>query len=97
MEQLLIRQIPYLQSNARVTQINKGYSSDRKYIVEQDGQKFLLKTFESKDYASKELEFEALHWMEGMNVSCSRPLGLGQRFWLIAQKQTSIRLDTVLV
>lgn len=78
MEQLLIRQIPNLQSNARITPINKGYSSDQKYIVEQDDRKFLLKTFERKEYSSKEMEFEALRRMEQMNVRCSRPLGLGQ-------------------
>ncbi|MNU83356.1 Phosphotransferase enzyme family protein [compost metagenome] len=78
MEQLLIEHIPFLQGKVQIEQIHKGYSSESKYIVFKNDQKFLLRTFDNKHYSSKEMEFEALLRMKEYNVKCSRPIEMGK-------------------
>ncbi|RUT35761.1 aminoglycoside phosphotransferase family protein [Paenibacillus zeisoli] len=77
MKQLLIEHIPFLHGKVQIEQIHKGYSSESKYIVFRDDQKFLLRTFDNKLYSTKEIEFQALLKMKEYNVKCSRPLEMG--------------------
>lgn len=77
MDQLFIEHIPFLQGKVQIEQIHKGYSSESKYIVSKDDQKYLLRTFDNKHYSSKKMEFEALLRMKEYNVRCSRPLEMG--------------------
>ncbi|GGH26889.1 aminoglycoside phosphotransferase family protein [Paenibacillus segetis] len=74
---LLKEHIPFLHGQVQINQINKGYSSDSKFILVKDNQKFLLRTFDYKNYHNKQTEYEALIKMEEFNVSCSRPLEMG--------------------
>lgn len=74
---LLKEHIPFLQGDAQIAQINKGYSSDCKFIVVKDNQKFLLRTFDYKHVHTKQVEYKALIKMEEYNVHCSRPLEIG--------------------
>lgn len=77
MEQLLIERIPFLQGDVQIEPIHQGYSSDKKYIVLRDDEKFLLRTFDPKHYSSKVMEFAVLLRMKEYNVKCSRPLEVG--------------------
>lgn len=77
MKDLLFKQISFLQGDVQLEQIHKGYSSDHKYVVHKEDQLFLLRTFEHKHQATKQIEFEALSKMKEYNVKCSRPLEIG--------------------
>lgn len=73
-QKLLKTHIPFFHEKTEIEQIHKGYSPDRKYLVRQDGEKYLLRTFDAQFTARKRMEYEALIKMEAYNVLCSRPL-----------------------
>ncbi|WP_442600708.1 aminoglycoside phosphotransferase family protein [Paenibacillus sp. KN14-4R] len=75
--QIIKEYIPFLQGDIEIDPIMKGYSDDRKYAVVKDNQKYLLRTFNLKEYDRKSLEYEALIKMQEYNVKCSRPIKLG--------------------
>ncbi|MGM0883073.1 MAG: aminoglycoside phosphotransferase family protein [Bacillota bacterium] len=77
LSKLLVDEITALHGSSRISKIYKGYSSDQKFIVEKDSQKFLLKSFTLDDYPSKQTEYEALRMMQQYDVKCSRPLEIG--------------------
>lgn len=77
LKEILMKQIPYLQGSSHTQHIHKGYSSDQKYIVIKDNQKYLLRRFALHERASKQQEYEALEKMVELNVTCSRPLAIG--------------------
>lgn len=62
-----------------ITQINKGHSSDKKYIVHSSEDKnFLLRVFELNEFEQKLNEFNVLQQMQKYDVKCSRPLEIGK-------------------
>ncbi|MEF3307848.1 aminoglycoside phosphotransferase family protein [Paenibacillus sp. GYB004] len=71
--------IPALSNSAKLERINKGYSSDAKYIVydPQERPLCLLRTYSIEQDANKRLEFRALERMEEQGVRCSRPIEIG--------------------
>ncbi|WP_424765521.1 aminoglycoside phosphotransferase family protein [Paenibacillus sp. sgz302251] len=73
----LHQQIKSLHGSSGLTKIYKGYSSDQKFIVEKDGEKYLLKSFALSELESKQIEFDALIHMKQLDVICSRPLEFG--------------------
>ncbi|WP_059053862.1 aminoglycoside phosphotransferase family protein [Paenibacillus senegalimassiliensis] len=77
MKHLLFKHIPFLQDDVQIEQIHKGYSSDHKYVVHKGDELFLLRTFDHKYQALKQIEFEALFRMKELDVKCSRPLEIG--------------------
>jgi aminoglycoside phosphotransferase (APT) family kinase protein len=77
MQTIFMENIPSLQGSDQITPINKGYSNDNKFIVMNNNQKFLLRSFDYKNYRNKQLEYEALIKMKEYNVKCSRPLEMG--------------------
>ncbi len=71
-------QIPLLQDSC-IEQINKGYSSDKKYIVHlNNNRKFLLRLFDLNEYELKLNEFSCLEKMRNFEVKCSRPIEIGK-------------------
>lgn len=77
LEESFIERIPFFQGNVQISEIKKGYSTDRKYVVEKDQQQFVLRTFDYKHYSSKQAEFDALVKMKELDVKCSRPIEFG--------------------
>ncbi|MBP1990571.1 aminoglycoside phosphotransferase family protein [Paenibacillus eucommiae] len=71
--------IPFIKSAVGIDKINKGYSTDAKYIVHSSNQgKLLLRTFDLDQYASKQAEFDILKSMDDLGVNCSKPLDVGK-------------------
>lgn len=71
--------IPILHSCSRLEKIQKGYSSDDKYMV-YDGSGcplYILRTFSIEQENNKRLEFRCLEWMKQQVVKCSRPVDIG--------------------
>ncbi|WP_229106804.1 aminoglycoside phosphotransferase family protein [Paenibacillus sp. 1001270B_150601_E10] len=74
-----IKQEIELLQGCKMTQLHKGYSSDKKYLVQSgDDERFLLRAFNLKEYDQKQREFSILHQMERYGVKCSRPIDIGR-------------------
>lgn len=78
-KETLLRQIPIISNCKDVIQINKGFSSDEKFLVHMDdeNEKLLLRTFQLKEFESKKKEFSILERMQEYKVTCSRPISIG--------------------
>lgn len=76
----LVKQIPVLSKCKNVIQIQKGFSSNEKYIVYLDdgNKKLLLKTFKLEEYETKKKEYFILEKMQEYNVTCSQPIFMGK-------------------
>jgi aminoglycoside phosphotransferase (APT) family kinase protein len=76
---ILQQAIPQLINASAIEPIHKGYSTDLKIIVHSKaGGKQLLRLFDLKDYAQKQLEYETLKSMEKYEVKCSKTLAFGE-------------------
>ncbi|CAM2903589.1 aminoglycoside phosphotransferase family protein [Paenibacillus sediminis] len=74
----LMKDIPRL-NGSRITPIEKGYSTDKKYLVEySDGRKELLKLFDISELDAKKQEYSILEQMIGLDVKCSLPIDIGE-------------------
>ncbi|WP_163580536.1 aminoglycoside phosphotransferase family protein [Gracilibacillus saliphilus] len=78
MIETLIKQIPELGDFKDYFQIKKGFSSDEKYLVQNSDKQLLLRTFELNDIESKKQEFFILERMQDYNVTCSKPISIGE-------------------
>ncbi|MBT2291025.1 aminoglycoside phosphotransferase family protein [Paenibacillus albidus] len=76
--QLTSLEIPCLQGATEIIEIQKGYSTDRKFRVQLENGKVLVRSFDMAQVEVKRREFEVLKAMEQYNVLCSRPLEFGQ-------------------
>ncbi|MGZ9585831.1 aminoglycoside phosphotransferase family protein [Paenibacillus marinisediminis] len=77
-EQFRMR-ISMLRDSIKIEPIDKGYSSDGKYVVYgSDGQpQYILRTYSIDQDEGKRLEFNRLVMMANQGVSCSRPIEIG--------------------
>ena len=67
-----------LVREARIEPLNKGWSSDRKFIVETtDKQKFLLRVSEFSEYEQKRAEYKVLKRMADLGVPAPLPVDFG--------------------
>lgn len=73
----LLKQIPLLNNRKSVTPITKGFSFDKKYIVELPAKKVLVKLFEREVYERKKAEFVILEKMRELEIPCPEPLAIG--------------------
>lgn len=75
-----IRQIPLISACREVVEIQKGFSTDEKYLIHMpgDNRKFLLNVFNLKEWESKEEEYSLLGKMQNFHVTCSRPVEIGK-------------------
>lgn len=80
MSEKLIRQIPLLNDCERIIQINKGYSSDEKFLVrpKEGSKQLLLRMFNVKELESKKKEYSILESMRDYQVTCSLPIAIGE-------------------
>ncbi|WP_390284712.1 aminoglycoside phosphotransferase family protein [Ureibacillus sp. GCM10028918] len=76
----LLKQIPMISNCKDVIQINKGYSSDEKFLVHMndENEKLLLRTFQLEEFESKKKEYSILERMLEYKVTCSRPISMGE-------------------
>jgi len=76
----IVEQIPILKNCNRVVHINKGFSSDEKYLIQMyDGNKqVLLRTYSLQELDKKKREYSILKVMHEYDVSCSKPLSIGK-------------------
>lgn len=76
--QSIKKEIESIQDST-ITQIHKGFSSDKKYLIQaSDNQKLLLRLFGLNEYDQKQCEFKILQQMQNYDVACSRPLEIGK-------------------
>ncbi|RDW18222.1 aminoglycoside phosphotransferase [Oceanobacillus arenosus] len=80
MIELLAKQVPFIRNYKDVIPINKGFSSDEKYLVHMDEEnnKLLLRTFNLEELECKRKEYLILAKMQDYDVACSRPLAIGE-------------------
>lgn len=78
MIETLAKQIPIIGDFRDIVQIKKGFSSDEKYLVHYDNHKVLLRLFELAEIESKKTEYSILKTMQDYNVTCSRPISIGE-------------------
>jgi aminoglycoside phosphotransferase (APT) family kinase protein len=62
----------------KIEQINKGWSSDKKYYIETaDGSKLLLRVADISEYDRKKAEFERMNQVADLDVPMSQPVDFG--------------------
>ncbi|WP_113631998.1 phosphotransferase [Pectobacterium peruviense] len=70
--------IPHHDAFAKVEQIHKGWSSDKKYYVETaGGEKYLLRTSDASEYEKKKSEFEIMQKFTDAGIKLSFPVDFG--------------------
>ena len=74
------RTIPFLHDSSRIEEINKGYSTDRKYVAYIGDQKYVLRVFDRKQYKAKKAEFDILLMMADKHVKRARPIEMGELY-----------------
>ena len=80
MSEILIRQIPLLNGCRDIIEINKGYSSDEKFLVhpKEGSKQLLVRMFNVKELETKKKEYSILESMQDYQVTCSRPIAIGE-------------------
>ncbi|MFF2752897.1 aminoglycoside phosphotransferase family protein [Psychrobacillus sp. NPDC058041] len=78
MIETIAKQIPIIGDYRDIVQINKGFSSDEKYLIHFDNHKLLLRLFDLAELESKKIEYTILGRMQDYNVTCSRPISIGE-------------------
>lgn len=71
--------VPLLQDSTKIEIINKGFSSDIKYVVhDKSGEKFLLRTAAIDQFPRKKEEFHRLWELQSLEVQSQKPLDIGE-------------------
>ncbi|WP_449620071.1 aminoglycoside phosphotransferase family protein [Robertmurraya sp. Marseille-Q9965] len=76
----LIKEIPLISNCKEVIEIKKGFSSDDKFLIhtKDDNKKLLLRVFNLEDLDPKRTEYAILEKMQEYQVTCSRPISIGE-------------------
>ncbi|WP_142829623.1 aminoglycoside phosphotransferase family protein [Planococcus soli] len=76
----LIKQIPEMRNYRMIAPINKGLSSDKKYLIymANSNDKLLLRTFNPEQFEVKKCEYFILEQMLVLGVVCPKPIAIGQ-------------------
>ncbi len=62
----------------RIEPLNKGWSSDQKYVIETaDGRRLLLRVADISEYDRKKAEFEMMHRVAALGIPMSQPVYFG--------------------
>ena len=61
----------------KVTKIEKGWSGDKKFLLEKGREKLLLRVSDINKYEQKQYEFETLKKLELLEIPTSRPIDFG--------------------
>lgn len=74
---IIRREIPLLKDAIMIEKLNKGYSSDEKYIIHFEASKKLLRVAVIEEYEKKKLEFNILKSLSKYDVKCSQTVEVG--------------------
>ncbi|MEG0847248.1 MAG: phosphotransferase [Niameybacter sp.] len=75
----VLRDIPDFSKWTKIEQINKGWSQDRKYYVENnENRKFLVRIAEATQYEAKEKEYQFLQKVNRIDAPMSRAIEFGK-------------------
>jgi aminoglycoside phosphotransferase (APT) family kinase protein len=70
--------IPSYRDWTKIEPVNKGWSKDKKYYIEDcNGKKLLLRVSELDTYDNKKLEFEKMQEVNSFDISMSVPIDFG--------------------
>lgn len=73
-----MRDIPNFDTFVKVEKINRGWSDDQKYYVENGtGEKFLLRISDISECSKKEAEFAVMQKMAQAGIRMSLPISFG--------------------
>ncbi|WP_353049499.1 phosphotransferase [Paenibacillus sp. ISL-20] len=73
-----IREIPGAHKWITVQAVDKGWSADRKfYVQDTEGQEWLLRLSDISQYERKRWEFETLKKLDSIEMRTSRPIDFG--------------------
>ena len=62
----------------KITPLNKGWSGEKKYIIDtKDNKRYLLRITEIDSYDKKKQQFELLKEVEKLNINSSKPVDFG--------------------
>nr|WP_312855482.1 hypothetical protein [Litoribacterium kuwaitense] len=77
---ILKKQIPLIHHCKDMTKINKGFSSDEKYLIHMpgDNNNLLLRMFNIEELESKKMEYSILEKMQAFKINCSVPISFGE-------------------
>lgn len=76
---LLQARIEFLKNAKNIQEIQKGFSTDKKYLVSQrKGKKYLLRTASIDKYDRKKSEFNIYFEMQRLKTSVPRPIEVGK-------------------
>ncbi|WP_026908419.1 aminoglycoside phosphotransferase family protein [Paucisalibacillus globulus] len=80
MNKTLIKQIPLIRNCKEIIEIEKGFSSDKKYLIHmQDGSnKLLLRMFNSEELQLRKTEYSIIESMQDFHVTCTQPISIGE-------------------
>jgi len=77
-ERQYIASIPRFGEIKQILPILKGYSLDKKFLVETAAASYIVKVFAEADYEAKQAEYEALQAMRRFQVKCTQAYELGR-------------------
>lgn len=69
--------IPSIKEYKLVSKIKAGYSGDKKYKIEKDGEFYLLRVGDISSIDVKRKEFEQLKLFQNTNINTQRPVDIG--------------------
>ncbi len=70
--------IPFYKSFTKIEPVNKGWSSDKKYYIENtDGEHLLLRVADISEYDNKKIEFDMMKNVAALGIPMSQPIDFG--------------------
>lgn len=76
----MFEKIPFIENHSiiNIKPLNKGWSKDKKYILEsKNGQRYLLRISDASLYEKKKSQFELLQKIKALDILCSEPIEFG--------------------
>lgn len=75
-----VEQIPLIRECKKVIKINKGFSTDEKYLIHmpEGRDELFLRLFNPEQMESKKIEYSILEKMQDYNIKCLKPIAIGQ-------------------
>jgi len=75
----ILNDIPLINNHKKVFKINKGWSKDEKYYIENEiGKKFLLRICDIEYYNVKKKEFMIMKKVYNLDINMSKPIDFGK-------------------
>ncbi|MGM7636601.1 aminoglycoside phosphotransferase family protein [Bacillus sp. Hm123] len=75
--QIIQERVKSLQNATTIEELRKGYSPDKKYVVDVGHKKLLLRVGDIESYKKKKTEFQILKNMQNLKVQSPHPIEMG--------------------